>query len=236
MEMALDEDVTVLVIEDDPDIQELLHALLRRAGYGVVDATTGREGLRTFHQSRPELVILDVGLPDLAGWEVLERIRDMSDVPVLVLTARASDRDKVRGLHGGADDYLTKPFSRDELLARLVAIRRRRSSGASPSTNYADDRLRIDFSQCTVSLDNRPIQLTPTEFRLLCALVRHSGQVLSQDELVELAWNGRAGLGHDRVKYAVLRLRRKLDWDSPDASPLETVRGFGYRYQPKEAV
>jgi len=234
--MVQQDDVTVLVIEDDPDIQELLRALLRRAGYTVVDAPTGREGLRAFHQGRPELVILDVGLPDLAGWEVLERIRDMSDVPVLVLTARASDRDKVRGLHGGADDYLTKPFSRDELLARLVAIRRRRTSDHGTTTNYVDGRLRIDYSQRMVTLDDRGVQLTPTEFRLLCALVRHSGQVLSQDELVQLAWDGRSGLGPDRVKYAVLRLRRKLDWDNPDESPLETVRGFGYRYQPQEAV
>lgn len=234
--MELQDDITVLVIEDDPDIQDLLRALLLRAGYTVVDAATGRDGLREFHASRPQLVILDVGLPDLAGWDVLERIRDMSDVPVLVLTARSADRDKVRGLHGGADDYLTKPFNRDELLARLVAIRRRRLSAAESPTHFIDGDLRIDFTQRKVTLDGKAVQLTPTEFRLLSALVRHSGQVLSQDQLVELAWEDRAGLGPDRVKYTVLRLRRKLDWDRPGDSPLETVRGFGYRYQPKEAV
>jgi DNA-binding response OmpR family regulator len=234
--MVVEEDVTVLVVEDDPDIQDLLRVLLKRAGYTVVIAESGREGLRHFHQTRPGLVILDVGLPDLGGWDVLERIRDMSDVPVLVLTARASDRDKVRGLHGGADDYLTKPFSREELLARLVAIRRRRTPAVETSNVFADEHVRIDFAQRTVSVDDKPVQLTPTEFRLLSALVRHSGQVLSQDELVELAWDDSGELGPDRVKYAVLRLRRKLDWDKPDGSPLETVRGFGYRYQPKEAV
>ena len=138
----------VLVIEDDPDIRTLLRALLGGPGYTVIDAATGRDGLRAFHEARPDLVILDVGLPDLDGWQVLERIRDMSDVPVLVLTARSSDRDKVRGLNGGADDYLTKPFSRVELLARLPghpappALGRRHRR---PSSTTAD--LRIDFAQ-----------------------------------------------------------------------------------------
>jgi DNA-binding response OmpR family regulator len=233
---VLEDEVTVLVIEDDADIGQVLRALLGRAGYQVVEASTGREGLRLFHQVRPELVILDVGLPDLDGWQVLERIRDMSDLPVLVLTARSAERDKVRGLNAGADDYLTKPFSKDELLARLGAIRRRQGIAPAARAAFDDGRLRIDFTHQQVTVDGQPVLLTPTEYRLLSALVRHTGQILSPDQLVELAWDDTDGLGPARVKYAVLRLRRKLEWDNPDDSPLETVRGFGYRYRPRQTV
>ncbi|HEX4083192.1 MAG TPA: response regulator transcription factor [Acidimicrobiales bacterium] len=224
-------DTSVLAIEDDADIRQLLRALLGREGYVVSEAATGRDGLRAFHEERPDLVILDVGLPDLDGWQVLERIRDMSDAPVLVLTARSAERDKVRGLNAGADDYLTKPFSRVELLARLQAIRRRQVTTSPANTAFDDGRIRLDFVNQRVTLSGEPVLLTPTEYRLLSALVRHSGQILSADQLIELAWDDPSGLAPARVKYAVLRLRRKLDWDVPEDSPLETVRGFGYRYR-----
>jgi DNA-binding response OmpR family regulator len=222
---------SVLAIEDDADIRQLLRDLLDREGYVVTEAASGRDGLREFHQARPDLVILDVGLPDLDGWQVLERIRDMSDAPVLVLTARSSERDKVRGLNAGADDYLTKPFSRVELLARLQAIRRRQVANAAPRAVFDDGRIRVDFAHQEVTLGGDPVVLTPTEYRLLSALVRHAGQILSADQLIELAWDDPSGLAPARVKYAVLRLRRKLDWDDQEDSPLETVRGFGYRYR-----
>lgn len=222
---------SILAIEDDPDIRQLLRTLLGREGYVVCEAATGRQGLRTFHETRPDIVILDVGLPDLDGWQVLERIRDMSDAPVLVLTARSSERDKVRGLNAGADDYLTKPFSRVELLARIQAVRRRRVSTAPMQTSFDDGRVRIDFLHQQAYLHGQPVLLTPTEYRLLSALVRHAGQILSADQLIELAWDDPSGLAPARVKYAVLRLRRKLGWDTDDA-PLQTVRGFGYRYEP----
>jgi DNA-binding response OmpR family regulator len=222
---------SVLAIEDDPDIRQLLRALLDREGYTVTEAASGRDGLRAFHQARPDLVILDLGLPDLDGWQVLERIRDMSDAPVLVLTARSAERDKVRGLNAGADDYLTKPFSRVELLARLQAIRRRQVAGSSPRAVFDDGVVRVDFVHQQVLLDGQAVVLTPTEYRLLAAMVRHAGQILSADQLIELAWDDPSGLAPARVKYAVLRLRRKLGWDDADTSPLETVRGFGYRYR-----
>lgn len=224
---------SVLAIEDDADIRQLLRVLLSREGYTVTEAASGRDGLRAFHEFRPDVVILDVGLPDLDGWQVLERIRDMSDSPVLVLTARSSERDKVRGLNGGADDYLTKPFSRIELLARLQAIRRRHGTTVDTRTVFDDGWLRMDFVARQVSLNGRPVALTPIEYRLLAALVRHAGQVLSPDQLIALAWDDPSGLAPDRVKYAVLRLRRKLGWSEADDAPLETVRGFGYRYRPK---
>jgi DNA-binding response OmpR family regulator len=223
--------ISVLVIEDEADIRQLLRTLLEREGFDVTEASEGRDGVRLFHQKHPDIVILDVGLPDLDGWAVLERIRDMSDVPVLMLTAMSAERDKVRGLNAGADDYLTKPFSRVELLARLQAISRRQVRSIEPVTTFEDGQVHVDFAHQTVTIDGEPIVLTPTEYRLLATLVRHQGQVLSSDQLIELAWDDPSGLAPSRVKYAVLRLRRKLGWGEQDEGPIETVRGFGYRYK-----
>src|SRR5271166_1916628 len=164
MEHVRDGVTSVLAIEDDADIRQLLRALLDREGYTVTEAASGRDGLRAFHQARPDLVILDLGLPDLDGWQVLERIRDMSDAPVLVLTARSSERDKVRGLNAGADDYLTKPFSRVELLARLQAIRRRQSPVLDPRSDFEDGELRVAYVQQQVMLGGTSVSLTPTEY------------------------------------------------------------------------
>jgi DNA-binding response OmpR family regulator len=226
-----DGSISALVIEDEADIRQLLRTLLEREGYAVAEALEGRDGVRKFHQSQPDIVILDVGLPDLDGWQVLERIRDMSDVPVLMLTALGTERDKVRGLNSGADDYLTKPFGRSELLARLQAIGRRQVARVEPVTAFNDGTLHIDYAQQEVAVDGRVLIFTPTEYRLLATLTRHQGQVLSPDQLIELAWDDPSGLAPNRVKYAVLRLRRKLGWGEGDDGPIETVRGFGYRYR-----
>ena len=271
----------ILVIEDDEDIARALHTLLRRAGYRVLVALDGREGLRRFHMERPDLVILDIGLPSLDGWTLLERIRDMSATPVLMLTARDTETDKVRGLRGGADDYLTKPFGNQELLARVDNIFRRLaesphaagarqpaatsasapptagsrppgapmpggvpgapaggpavggpSEGAAPSEPPArrlDERVWVDIASHRVEVDGSDVGLTPTEFRLLEALLRHQGQILSSEQLLRLAWRDPTATGPDRVKFTMLRLRRKLGWGDTAGGPIETVRGFGYR-------
>src|ERR1700678_1582801 len=151
--------ISVLVIEDEADIRQLLRTLLEREGYTVAEALEGRDGVRQFHQSHPDIVILDVGLPDLDGWQVLERIRDMSDVPVLMLTALGTERDKVRGLNSGADDYLTKPFSRVELLARIQAISRRQVQRNEPIVSFEDGSIRVDFSESQVTVDGGPVVL-----------------------------------------------------------------------------
>ncbi len=221
---------TVLAIEDDPDVRRLLLTLLSGDGYLVQESATAREGLRTFHETRPDVVILDLVLPDLDGWEVLSRIRDMSDVPVLVLSGCSAEAERVRGLSTGADDYLSKPFSHAELLARINAVRRRVPPPSAGRAGFDDGHLRVDFVSYRAFLDGVVVPLTPIEYRLLSALVRHAGEVLSADRLVELAWR-RGELASTRVKYAVLRLRRKLGWE-PEGSPLRTVRGFGYRYDP----
>jgi DNA-binding response OmpR family regulator len=224
----------VLVIDDDGDIRRLVKTLLERGGSTVQLAADGREGLREFHSFRPDLVVLDVSMPELDGWSVLERIRDMSDVPVLMLTARGDELERVRGLQAGADDYVVKPFGKQELVARVSALLRRASRGGSREQepdSYGDGYLNVDWAQARVTVGEREVQLTPLEFRLLSTFVRHPRQVLSREQLLELVWGDAYGVGGDQVKLYVGYLRRKLDPESPDAVPIETVRGFGYRYK-----
>ena len=223
---------SVLVVDDEADIRSLVRELLERAGHDVLEAGDGNEGLRAFFASRPDLVVLDVSMPGLDGWETLERIRELSDVPVVMLTAQARELAKVRGLRGGADDYITKPFGRQELLARVEAnLRRQRSEGDAPAT-YSDGFVTIDFAQRAVEVAETPVSLTPLEFRMLAAFVRNSNQVLSHEQLLELAWGDARNAERDQVKLYVGYLRRKLGAPAGEESPIETVRGFGYRYRP----
>jgi DNA-binding response OmpR family regulator len=221
----------VLVVDDDPVLCELVKTVLGQWRHTVHAAGDGAQGLRLLYSERPDLVVLDVDLPDMDGWEVLSRIRDMAAVPVLMLTAKDQELDKVRALRGGADDYLTKPFGRQELPARVEALlRRARDEGAAGRGGaeiYSDGRLKLDHSQRLVTLGGEELRLTPLEFRLLAAFVRHPGQVLSQDQLIEMAWRDPL-VQTEQVKLYVGRLRRKLG----DAEAIETLRGFGYRYRP----
>jgi DNA-binding response OmpR family regulator len=222
----------VLVIEDDRDISLGIRTVLARSGFEVASSNDGKEGLRAFHVTRPDLVVLDIGLPTLDGWEVLERIRDLSDVPVLILTAHGNETDKVRGLQGGADDYLTKPFGNRELTARVQALLRRPRTGQQAEV-YDDGNLLVKLRSREVRVNGAQVALTPTEYRLLTALIRHPGQTLTPDQLLKLAWNDPLGVGPDRVKFGIMRLRRKLGQDAgtPGAgASIEAVRGFGYRY------
>jgi DNA-binding response OmpR family regulator len=221
----------VLVVDDDADIRGLVRELLERAGHHVIEAQDGREGLKVFFAEHPDLVILDVSMPLLDGWQTLERIRELSDVPVMMLTANAQELEKVRGLRAGADDYVTKPFGRQELLARVDAHLRRAPGKPQIAETYADDFVTIDFAQRAVSAGGRDLSLTPLQFRLLAAFVRNPNQVLSHEQLLELAWGDERARERDQVKLYVGYLRRKLGTDSSGESPIETVRGFGYRYR-----
>ncbi|MGH3244910.1 MAG: response regulator transcription factor [Trebonia sp.] len=221
----------VLVIEDDADIALGVRTVLGRSGFEVTTAAGGREGLRVFHTERPDIVVLDVGLPEMDGWAVLERIRELSEVPVLMLTSHGHEADKVRGLHGGADDYLTKPFGTAEFIARVQALLRRHHAADPLPEVFDDGRVQVNFVTHAVLVDDALVELTPTEFRLLAALVRYRGQVLSAVKLLELAWSDPLGIGPDRVKYSVMRLRRKLGTQAGGDSVIEAVRGFGYRYR-----
>ena len=222
---------SILVVDDDDDIRALVGELLERAGHVVIKAPDGESALKLFYSRKPDLVVLDVSMPGLDGWEVLNRIRELSDVPVLMLTARAEELEKVRGLRAGADDYVTKPFGRQELLARVDATLRRGRSAPQAQETYADDFLTVDFAQRKVTAGGVELALTPLEFRLLGAFVRNQNKVLSHDQLLELAWGDRSA-DRDQVKLYVGYLRRKLGTGVGDESPIETVRGFGYRYRP----
>ena len=220
----------VLVVDDEADIRGLLRDLLERAGHSVVEAADGREGLRLFHAEQPDLVILDVSMPGFDGWQTLERIRELSSVPVLMLTARTQEMDKVRGLRAGADDYVTKPFGRQELLARVEAHLRRQPSEPAHEPTYSDAHVLIDFAQRSVRAAGHEVALTPLEFKLLTTFVRNPNQVLSHEQLLQLVWGHARGGAREQVKLYVGYLRRKLGVRPDGESPIETVRGFGYRY------
>ena len=223
----------LLVVDDDETVMGMLRALLTRAGHEVVEARDGAQALRELYRSRPELVLLDVGLPVMDGWTVLGRVRELSDLPVIMLTGAQTELDAVRGLRAGADDFVTKPFGRQELLARVDAVLRRtggRGSELAPD-HYDDGVIAVDFGQRVAAVGGRELVLTPLEYRLLAAFARHAGQVLSAEQLLALAWEGPPP-GREQVKANVAALRRKLREQGAAAVTIETVRGFGYRYRP----
>lgn len=224
---------TILVVDDEADVRGLVREVLERADFVVLEAPDGQSALRILYADRPDLIVLDVSMPILDGWETLARIRELSDVPVLMLTARGDELERVRGLAGGADDYVTKPFGRQELVARVQALLRRMRSGAADAPErYADALVTIEFGQRLVTYAGQAVELTPLEFRLLTAFVRHPTQVLSREQLLELVWRDPFSVSPEQVKLYVSYLRRKLDPQAPETVPIETVRGFGYRYRP----
>jgi DNA-binding response OmpR family regulator len=225
-------DQSILVVDDDDDMRGLVRRLLERGGYTVREAEDGRAALRELFAAPPDLVLLDVMMPGLDGWTTLERIREVSEVPVIMLTSRDTELERVRGLSRGADDYLSKPFGRQELVARVQAMLRRAGGGAQETPEaYADAYLEIDFKHHLVRAEERDVSLTPLEFKLLAVFVRHPNQVLSGDQLLELVWGDAYGVSRDQVKLYVGYLRRKLGPEGTNTVPIETVRGFGYRYR-----
>jgi DNA-binding response OmpR family regulator len=222
---------SVLVVDDDADVRTLVSELLTRAGYRVTEAEDGRVALRALYEARPDLILLDISMPGLDGWGTLERIRELSDVPVVMVSALGAELEKVRALRAGADDFVTKPFGRQELLARIESVLRRAPAGEVRGT-YSDRLLKVDFAERRVRAGGADVELTPLEFRLLTAFVDHPGQLLGHDQLLELAWGGERGSSRDQVKLYVGYLRRKLEGAGVPADAIETVRGFGYRYSP----
>ncbi|MEV0278299.1 response regulator transcription factor [Streptomyces sp. NPDC050610] len=226
----------VLVVEDDPDLALALRVLLTRSGYEVVRAGDGREGLRRLFADRPSLMVLDINLPLLDGWEVLERTRDMADLPILLLTARGAESDRVRGLRAGADDYLPKPFGNEEFLARVEALLRR-AGPTQWATAEAAQGLQLVPERRSAIWQGHEVRLSGIEYRLLQVLVRNRGRVVTTEQLLARVWHDQEGTGAERVKFAVLRVRRKLRQaaGAGTADPLESVRGMGYRYLLPEA-
>jgi len=225
---------TVLVVEDEASIASFVAAYLKNAGYTVRTTASGTEALKLVESEKPALVVLDLMLPDIDGLEVCRQIRSTSDVPILMLTARDDDVDKIVGLEVGADDYLTKPFNPRELVARIKSILRR-STGAQRKPQEAameHGNLRIDAGRREVTVSGRQVQLAPKEFDLLWELLDHRGLVLTRDQLLERVW-GYTFAGDTRtVDVHVRQLRRKLG----DDCPVATVWGVGYKVADDAAV
>lgn len=215
----------ILVVEDDPGIAEVLDYALRADGHEVTIVTRGAEAIA--QAARATCVVLDVGLPDIDGFEVCRKIRKTSNVPVLFLTSRSDEIDRVVGLEIGGDDYLTKPFSTRELLARIKAIMRR----LQPETASTESGITLDVAKHSVTRNGRPVELSRLEFELLALLRQHPGQVFSRDRILDLAWPDGGCVTDRTVDAHVKSLRKKLG--EPDA--IETVRGFGYRLREEMA-
>jgi len=222
----------VLVVDDEPAVSELLQEWLEKAGYRTVVAPDGIAGLRDFFNQRPDLVIVDIVLPNLNGWEVCRRIREVSAVPIIILSIKGNETDKVRGLNLGADDYLCKPFGSQELLARVAsALRRAKMPAVSDeNTEYSDGVLAVDFRRHEVYVRGQPVDVSPLEYRMLSCLLEHAGQVLTHEQLLDRVW-GPEYDSTENVKLYVSYLRRKIEMDPSSPELIQTVRGVGYRYR-----
>ncbi|WP_324579329.1 response regulator [Plasticicumulans sp.] len=219
----------LLVVEDELAIRRFLRTALRAQGYTLFEAATGTEALTLAAQERPDLILLDLGLPDLDGLDVLGRLREWSTVPVIILSARGQEADKVRGLDAGADDYLAKPFGVPELLARLrVALRHRSRSGTADPV-FTAGGLSVDLAAHRVTRDGSDIHLTPRQFRVLAVLVRHAGRVVTQQQLIREVWGEASDATSDSVRIAMHGLRHRLEPDPVRPRWLRTEPGIGYR-------
>ncbi len=219
-----------LIVDDETDIRALVRDVLEGEGLAVSEASDGRAALEHVRAQPPDLVVLDVMMPELDGWATLERIRDVSDVPVIMLTARSLEWERAAGLRAGADDYLIKPFSPMELAARVVALLRRARRSDRPVA-HEDGFLRLDYASRRVVVGGEPVALTPIEFRMLRVLVQNAGIIMSRDELLTAVWGSPDAVFPEQVKLVVGYVRRKLGLRDDGTSPIETVRGFGYMYR-----
>ncbi|MDR6644421.1 MULTISPECIES: response regulator [Luteibacter] len=222
----------VLVIDDEAQIRRFLDIGLRAEGYHVLLASTGQEGLGLAATQSPDVVILDIGLPDLEGHDVLREIRQWSQVPVLMLSVRDTEAEKVRALDGGANDYVTKPFGIQELMARLRVLLRQAARGgdAEAAVRYDDGRLAIDLARREVLLDGAPVALTRKEFAVLSLLVRHPGRVVSQQQILREVWGPTHTQDTHYLRIVMGKLRQKLGDDPTTPRWLRTEPGVGYRF------
>jgi DNA-binding response OmpR family regulator len=220
----------ILAIDDEPRYREIIRFNLEAAGYTVVSAADGEQALQAFAEQEPDLILLDLMLPGIDGFEVCSRVRERSTCPMIMLTARGAEEDKVRGLRLGADDYVTKPFSAQELLARVEAVLRRArppESEQQPGTLTVGD-LCIDGPRKVVTLAGQELRLSPTEYRLLTCLAAHAGTVLGRDELLTEVWGAAYKREHEILRVTLWRLRQKLADDPARPRYIVTRPGLGY--------
>jgi len=222
----------ILVVDDEERLVRFIRLNLEPDGFTVLEAFNGKQALQHLRDATPDLILLDVMMPDLDGFEVLEMIREMSSVPVIMLTARGEEDDRVHGLELGADDYVTKPFSQRELLSRVRAVLRR-TEGASGSMHglvEVDARLKIDFDRREIWLEGKIVKLRPTEYRLLFHLVQSAGWVITHDQLLAKVWGYEYRDEPHYVRLYINYLRQKLEKDPADPKYILTERGVGYRF------
>ena len=221
---------TVLVIDDEPPIRRLLRTALAAHDYRLIEAATGEDGLQQAATRQPDLIVLDLGLPDIDGVQVIRRLREWTTTPIIVLSARGRERDKIEALEAGADDYVSKPFGVGELVARLRAAWRRVTRGHRPEEPvFTVDSLRVDQSHRRVFVADAEVHLTPIEYRLLTTLIRHAGKVVTHDQLLREVWGPPyVGQAH-YVRVYMAQLRRKLEENAARPRYLQTEPGVGYR-------
>jgi two-component system, OmpR family, KDP operon response regulator KdpE len=224
----MSEGPVILIIDDEPQIRRLLRLTLDAHGYVVKEATTAQEGLQQVAVTRPDLVILDLGLPDMDGLEALKKLREWSGTPVIVLTVKNAEQDKVDLLDAGANDYITKPFGMGELLARLRAALRHTLPDSPDGTFVAGD-LTIDFARRIVTRGGLELKLTPTEYSLLRFLARHAGKVVTHTQIIHELWGPQSQPDASYLRVYVLQLRRKIEQDPSNPRLLITEPGVGYR-------
>jgi two-component system KDP operon response regulator KdpE len=220
----------ILVIDDEPQIRRFLDIGLRAEGYEVLLAATAAEGLALAATRTPDLVILDIGLPDMEGHAVLAELRQWSQLPVLMLSVRDAEREKVNALDHGANDYMTKPFGIQELMARLRALLRNRPGEPEVPPRYDDGRLSIDLARREVSLDGAPLALTRKEFAVLAMLLRHAGRVVTQQQLLREVWGPTHTGDSQYLRIVIGKLRQKLGDDPANPRWLKTEPGVGHRF------
>jgi DNA-binding response OmpR family regulator len=218
----------ILLVDDDQTVLHLLSQYLRENGFVVVEAPNGSTGLRLAYNERPDLVLLDVMMPGMDGWEVCARLRELSDLPIIMLTAKATEADKLRGFNLGVDDYVTKPFSFAELVARIQAVLGRARVEKDETGYLAYGEILLDMQRFQASISGRPLKLTPTEFHLLEALVKRKGKVASEVDLIREVW-GSVRNDPALIRRYILMVRKKVETDPSNPVWVQTVRGFGYR-------
>jgi DNA-binding response OmpR family regulator len=223
---------TILVVDDEPRIVEIVRDTLEPAGYTVMSAADGEQGLRMAETHEPDLIVLDIGLPGVDGWEVCRRLRELTTIPILMLTARGDQQDKVRGLELGADDYLPKPFGVQELLARVRALLRRAGLPVEPRRDpvFVCGDLSVNFATHQVVAAGRPISLTPTEYKLLHELVTNAGRVVLHTDLLRKVWGRQYDDATEYVRVYIRYLRQKIEPDPARPRYILTEPGVGYRF------
>lgn len=227
----MEKEITVLIVEDDKYISNFICMSLRQEGYRYLKTETGRGAISLCYANNPDVVILDLGLPDMDGIEVIENIRSQSDKPIIVVSARQEEGEKIRALDKGADDYVVKPFYMGELLARIrVAVRKSEKNSTSMMQSFQKEYLKIDFVKRMVYIDDQEVHLTPIEYRLLVLLVSNRGKVLTHNQILNEIWGYGGGGDANSLRVFMATLRRKIEKDTTNPRFIITEVGVGYRF------